>query len=242
MALTADQIESFKSDGFLIVEDFVEPDTLDLWREQSWRRFESSMDDPKSWPDMQTVEEFDFEPPEKTFIRLPKTNALCEHFGGGAFYGKEEMLMQWPQPPGTEWTMPAGHIDGYGSNGWSPFMFGATIYLYDVEAGGGAFIYWPKSHLSTLDFFLERPDQIDGSFLDAEGWSWNMIRDRTPEPPREFAARAGDVIFWHCYLVHCGSINVRNTPRFGLIARWFHDRKEQIKHEVSKDLWKHWAI
>lgn len=43
-----------------------------------------------------------------------------------------------------------GNIDGYPPlDGWAPFMLGFTTYLYDVEPGGGAFIYWPDSNLRT---------------------------------------------------------------------------------------------
>ena len=121
-------------------------------------------------------------------------------------------------------------------------MLGATTYMYDVESEGGAFIYWPKSHLTTHDYFLAYPTHIDGSFRDKEGWGWEIFSDRSPEPPCQFTAKAGDVIFWHCFLCHTGSANIRQVPRFGVFARWSHKEKENMRHEIPADLWKYWSI
>ena len=55
-------------------------------------------------------------------------------------------------------------------------------------------------------------------------------------------ARAGDVIFWHCFLCHTGSANIRSKPRLGLFARWHYAERETMRYEVPEDLWKYWAI
>ena len=170
---------------------------------------------------------------------------MVDQLGGGLFNGGGgQVLAQWPRKEEHQWQMPDnGHIDGYGPNGWSGgFMLGATTYMYDVESEGGAFIYWPKSHLTTHDYFLAYPTHIDGSFRDKEGWGWEIFSDRSPEPPCQFTAKAGDVIFWHCFLCHTGSANIRQVPRFGVFARWSHKEKENMRHEIPADLWKYWSI
>jgi hypothetical protein len=227
-----------------LLEGFIEPDVIGLWREQIWAYSHSSFDSPQTWPDMSVVEGFQVQPPEKEFTQLPQVRAAVNRLGAGMPTADGEFLMKWPQPPGTEWSMPvAGHIDGYPpGGGWSPFMVGTTTYLYDVELGGGSFVYWPRSHLSTHQYFLEHPDQIDGSFRKVDEQDYRAIADRTAEPPREFSAPAGDVLVWHSFLVHCGSINTRRSPRFGLIARWKRDRQEDFKYEVPPNLWEHWPI
>ena len=95
-----------------------------------------------------------------------------------------------------------------------------------------------RSHLTTHTHFLEHPTHIDGSFRDTEGWGWEIFSDQSPEPPREFIAKAGDVIFWHCFLCHTGSANFHDIPRFGLFARWSYREKERIRYEVPENLWK----
>ena len=241
--LTADEIGFFKENGFLIVEDLIEPDVVEMWREQMWAHLGSGLDTPETWPGEYVVSGFEFSPPEKAFGHLPAVTTIVEQLGAGEFVGGGgSPLVQWPKPE-NEWSMPgSGHIDAYGPGGWSPFMLGATTYLYDVEPGGGAFVYWPRSHHTTHEYFLQYPKQIDGSFREVENFGWNIFSDLSPEGPREFTAPAGAVVLWHCFLSHTGSTNVRSVPRFGIFARWRHQNREAIKYEIPEDLWKHWAI
>ena len=53
---------------------------------------------------------------------------------------------------------PSQHLEG-------SLALGATTNLHDVESKGGCFIYWPGSHLSTYDYFVCHPEQINGSFF-----------------------------------------------------------------------------
>ena len=137
----------------------------------------------------------------------------------------------------------SGHIDAYGPGGWSPFMLGATTYLYDVEPGGGAFRFLArKPPVNTQILPCQYPEQIDGSFYDIKDWGWHVLSDLSPEGPREFVGAAGDVVLWHAFLCHTGSANIREIPRFGIFARYSHQKREEIKHEIPEDLWKYWAI
>ena len=101
--------------------------------------------------------------------------------GGGAFiYGHGTPKIRWPDP-NQAWAMPqTGHIDGYGL----PLMLGATAYRYDVEARGGAFTYWPDSHHTAHRYFLEHPSHLDGSFLHAEGFTWDASVTILPRAAR----------------------------------------------------------
>ena len=147
----------------------------------------------------------------------------------------EAAIIKWKDE--GDWSMPnGGHIDAYGGQ-WYPFMIGATTYLYDVEPTGGAFIYWGKSHKSTHAYFREHPTEIDGSFP-----NHRIFSDASPEGPSEFVGKAGDVVLWHAFLVHNGSRNATDSPRFGIFGRWSHQKQGEIKHEIPEDLWKYWAI
>ena len=68
------------------------------------------------------------------------------------------------------------------------------------------------------------------------------LSDLSPEGPREFIGAAGDVVLWHAFLCHTGSANIRDIPRFGIFARYSHQKREEIKYEIPDDLWKYWAI
>jgi hypothetical protein len=74
---------------------------------------------------------------------------------------------------------------GAGPNGWTGGFnhgFGTVAYLSDVPEKGGGFTYWPGSHRSSHQFFLENPGFIDGSWK-ADGsrvWKnfWSQVRTK----------------------------------------------------------------
>ena len=240
--LTTEQIAFFQEHGYLILKNLIDPEIVDEWRAQVWEHFGSSFETPETWPNDYEIQGFTFSP---LFGHLPVMQEVTEQLGGGQFFtgGGGSPIIKWPKPE-EAWSMPKdGHIDAYGAvAGWSPFMVGATTYLYDAEPKGGAFIFWPRSHYSTHKYFLQYPEQIDGSFYDIEGWNWDVLSDLSPEGPREFIGAAGDVVLWHAFLCHTGSENIRSVPRFGLFARYAHKQQEEFKYEIPEDLWKYWAI
>ena len=243
--LTPEQIEYFKTNGYLVLEKFVKSNVVESWRKQIWNHLDADLSDPSGWPDEYVVDGLKIEPESQIFGQLPQVRQVVDQIGGGVFDGGGgQVLAQWPRKDEGKWQMPTiGHIDGYGPNGWSGgFMLGATTYMYDVQPGGGAFTYWPKSHLTTHTYFLDNPTHIDGSFRDFEGWGWEIFSDQSPEPPREFLGKAGDVIFWHCFLCHTGSANIHDSPRFGVFARWSYRKRERMRYEVPENLWTYWTI
>ena len=191
--LTAEQIAFFQEHGYLILKNLIDPKIVDEWRAQIWKHFNSSLETPETWPNDYVVQNFSFSP---LLGQLPAMQEITEQLGGGQFTGGGgSPLVKWPNPE-EEWAIPgSGHIDAYGPGGWSPFMLGATTYLYDVEPGGGGFVFWPRSHDSTHKYFLQYPEQIDGSFYDIKDWGWHVLSDLSPDGPREFIGAAGDVVF-----------------------------------------------
>ncbi|MBT3346212.1 MAG: hypothetical protein HN712_27505 [Gemmatimonadetes bacterium] len=243
--LTAEQIQSFKDNAYLVLPGFVDPEQISRWGEQFWAHIGADSQDASTWPDNYVIGDFAVDP---RLSDLPQMQSIVDQLGGGLFSGGGgSMLVQWPKPEGTPWQIPAhGHIDGYGPGGWSGgFMLAATTYLEDVEAGGGSFVYWPKSHLGVHDFFQENPDQLDGSFVQRNDWddrSWGLFCDRSPSGPVEFTAKAGDTILWHSFLCHTGSMNVGSRPRQAVFSRWNRFDREEMKYDTPANLWKYWAI
>lgn len=237
--LTPQQVTFFQEHGYLILKNLIPSETLQAWRDQVWQHFDSSLETPETWPNDYEMRGFNFSP---VFGHLPVMQEILQQLGGGQFTGGGgSTLIKWPAPE-EPWAMPKdGHIDAYGG-AWSPFMVGATTYLYDVEPSGGAFVFWPGSHRSTHQYFLQHPEQIDGSFYDIQDWGWHVLSDLSPEGPREFIAAAGDVVLWHAFLCHTGSANINGVPRFGLFARYAHKERDAIKYEIPEDLWKYWTI
>ena len=251
--LSPDQVAYFKAHGYLIIENLIDAATLDDWRAQIWTGLGARCDDPQTWPDNQkALAGFRFSPTASEPHHHRAFLAIVRQLGGGHFGrgpddhgGGGAPIIRWPKHD-VPWAMPAtGHIDGYPPpDGWAPFMLGFTTYLYDVEPGGGAFIYWPGSHLSTHAYFHKHPEQVDGSYRNVPGGGEHLFTDIAPRPPREFTARAGTVLLWHAYLGHTGSPNVTSFPRFAVIVRYAHNRVEDpaFRYDVPDDLWTHWAV
>ena len=242
--LTDTQIDHFKAEGYVILSGFFATAQIEAWHDIFWTHVGARADEPKTWPDSYVIDGLALDPVPGG---LPPMQAIIEQLSGGMFGGGGgSMLIQWPKPD-QDWQLPGnGHIDGYGPGGWSGgFMLGATTYLEDVEARGGAFIYWPQSHLSTQEYFREFPEQIDGSFHERDDWEerkWAIFSDRSPQGPLEFVGAAGDLILWHAFLCHTGSANVNSRPRQAVFSRWHRSDREQMRYDIPEDLWKYWAI
>ena len=140
--LTAEQIAFFQEHGYLILKNLIDPEIVDEWRAQVWKHFNSSLETPETWPNDYVVQNFSFSP---LLGQLPAMQEITEQLGGGQFTGGGgSPLVKWPNPE-EEWAMPGnGHIDAYGPGGWSPFMLGATTYLYDVEPAAVGSFFGPE--------------------------------------------------------------------------------------------------
>ena len=245
--LSAGQVSFFKENGYLILENCIEPDLLAAWQEQFWWCLSAKFDDPDSWPTDQTfIGRWRFTPPCPNIGAVPMVQAAVDQLSGGNFIGGGGApIIKWRNSSG-QWSLPrSSHIDGYGPPSQHPeggLVLGALSNLHDVESKGGCFIYWPGSHLSTYDYFVRHPEQINGSFLDNEGWNYTEFSKGSTEGPTEFYAPAGTVILWHGFMCHNGSPNVNTTPRIGIFGRWHYKKLEEMRYDILDDLWKHWDI
>ncbi|MCE9590725.1 MAG: phytanoyl-CoA dioxygenase family protein [Planctomycetes bacterium] len=240
-ALTPQQIAFFKHEGYVVLEGAIEPAYIQEWRRQVLRSLGGSAETPVSWGDRSKEPTANFEPKEIRPHNHPAVRAVIEQLGGGRFVcGHDSCVITWPQESRAWAPTDRGHLDGYNSSlGWWPFMVSATTYLYDVEPMGGGLTLWPGSHTAAWNYFRARPDQLDGGYIHDPDFNWKIFH---PRPPHEFTARAGDVVFWHAFMLHNGSTNISRHPRVGLFTRWRHEQQERIKYEVPESLWKYWAI
>lgn len=106
--------------------------------------------------------------------------------------------------------------------------FGTVAYLSDVPNRGGGFTYWPGSHRSSQQFFLENPGMIDGSWLADGRKVWKEFWSKEPHASRggprsqgkgvQVVGQAGDLLVWHGWLQHSSSENVSDGPRLALLG------------------------
>lgn len=124
----------------------------------------------------------------------------------------------FPKPGPWEWPRP--HLDHaikeHGHRPFPhPFRIAALTYVSDVLSHGGATVVWPGSH-RTVDT-LARGDAERYEFM------WQLSRDLSQAgigDPLEVTARRGDVLFYHPFCAHAGSMNIRDRPRFALNMKW----------------------
>ena len=86
--LTADQLCSFRSQGYLVVPNFVEPAVLEGWRQQFWNRHAADgalRDDPSTWSNIGTAEKDKWMPLQPLFGDLPQTRQVVAQLGGADF-------------------------------------------------------------------------------------------------------------------------------------------------------------
>lgn len=239
--LSTDQIRHFKEHGFVILRGFIEQPVIQSWCEQFWAKMPSTRGVPSTWDrerNNAASSSLVLEPP---LIRLAQMIAVAQQLGDGKLRqlgnGGKAPETIWPSPE-TPWQPAgAGHVDGYGNPevDWTGGLFlNAVTYVENVNPQGGAFTYWPGSHLPVHRFFNRHPNTIDGSFANMEGWGVAAAEGRPSfyedEPSAmikgqgtEFIGKAGDVLLWHKFLAHSASKNnCATSPRIALICRWAH--------------------
>ena len=54
--LTTEQIAFFQEHGYLILENFINSEIVDGWREQVWKHFNSSLETQETWPNDYVVQ------------------------------------------------------------------------------------------------------------------------------------------------------------------------------------------
>ena len=70
--LSPQQVQHFKTYGFLILENLLDQSSLDQWRQQIWRELEASLDQPDSWPrERAGLDGYQYDLPESALVPIP---------------------------------------------------------------------------------------------------------------------------------------------------------------------------
>ena len=242
--LSTTQLEEFKAEGALPIPDLVRPDVIAGWQD----RFRAACSDgldldvPHSWTSGRYTPDGGWPELEPSLYDLRDLQSIVVQLGGGAFAPSHPAGMPWspqipmtrvnlPSTPGTEWSPPSdGHLDGYASGWGGGFMAFFAILLWDVDSPkGGGTAYWPRSHLANHRYFLEHPDQFDGSYLFTEpvrsgGHVALFEGDPTVGEVVCMTGKAGDALLFHGLTTHNGSANMAGSkqPRVAQFARYSH--------------------
>ena len=67
-----EQVQYFKTHGFLVLEDRLNQSSLDQWRQQIWCELEASLDQPENWPrERAGLDGYQYDPPESAPVHHP---------------------------------------------------------------------------------------------------------------------------------------------------------------------------
>ena len=213
MRLELQQIRSYAEEGYLLLPDAVDTETVERTRHVLAQKTARANDNPYH-----------------TFVRDSAVSAcfnrrVCD--AAAQLAGVREKLAP-PRnvytvtifPTTKPWELPAPHIDhAREQDGYKtfppPFRIGCLIYLTDVQPHGGGTIVWPGSH--------RRLEELAKSNVERYMFMASVQRDIATVDlgcPREITARAGDVLFYQYLCAHSGSSNSGAGSRFALNHKW----------------------
>jgi len=243
--LSSEDKSRFKEDGCLIVRGVLTPEQIRAAQDALWENIDADRDDPTTWVEAS--------PRSPTPATHPAIRATVHE--SPIFAMMEEMVgknrlnpssagpaLRFPSK-GPTWSLPEhGHLDGYytPTNGVPEGTVGymtinVTIYVEDIDAKGGCFIYWPGSHHVAYEYFKTH------SLLSVQGGVSSDIYPQGEFPEgREFVGQAGDAILWHGQLFHTGSKNINRNIRMALIGRFSRKDANDIRFETCDEEWAHW--
>ena len=117
--LTQQQVEAFRSVGFVTVEGLVEAGVLQTWQAQLWEAVGADpADTPAQWRESSGATTHSLGPAVSPALHeLPQVRAIAEQLGGlgmKTVSPDTETLVNFPEPTGTSWAPP---LDGHLSPG-----------------------------------------------------------------------------------------------------------------------------
>jgi ectoine hydroxylase-related dioxygenase (phytanoyl-CoA dioxygenase family) len=242
--LTSAQIQFFKDNGYLILDNFIEPAIVERWQQAICKCFEvSSEDDDHLNISGNKEQEFNFTSESSLGNHLRLSGVLKQLLGGTFEFASEDLIIIRPTSD-QEWSMPLwGHIDRFLPSYRSRFMIGLTTYAYEVLPKGGGTIIWPKSHLTNWEYFQAFPDHHYGNGPVA---GIRPVHERLTQraacAPIEFTAKPGTVLLWHSFMLHTASLNINNRPRMAIFCRWGQPLQPEQPRETFGDIWENWTI
>jgi hypothetical protein len=243
MVLSAADRAFFKTNGYLVKQETLTAEQISRAQDALWEGIEADRDDAETWIDAGPRAPVPGNHPDiHATLHDSPIFSMAEELVGKGLLGEDGSpgpALVYPSRSAAGGLAEDGHLDGYytPTNGVpqgtvSRFTIGATIYVDQVEAGGGGFIIWPGSHAVAAEYFRTH------SLLSIEGGSSRGVFDLAP--PVEITGPAGTVCFWHGQLVHSGSTNTRNAIRMALIVRLSRLDILDIMFETPDDMWQYW--
>ena len=251
--LTQKDIEFFKTEGYLVKRNVLDPELMERARARLWDGAPEGRkrEDPDTWigpftPEEENVDKsnnrrgfrWNFREPggEDWMVQLlatdPNVWGMAEQLLG------EGNLVQPDRVRGIYCTLPYGdvpkksigcHVDAH------PFHLGAVGYIDDVPPEGGGFTVWPGSHqVFYYDYYSQYKNEPTPQY--------DVDRERISRGPGvECYGNAGDIVFWHHRIGHAAGHNYSQQIRQAVLYDFRKTELEQTQEEPpNEDMWRDW--
>ncbi|MEC9377498.1 MAG: phytanoyl-CoA dioxygenase family protein [Candidatus Latescibacterota bacterium] len=252
--LSDHQLSFFKTHGYLILRQILDPALLAKARARLWDAAPPSMrrDDPTSWVGpVSTKEESDDRDnyrrgfrwqyrkigPEPWMVEmLPKNRTVWNL--AQQLLGRNRLVeptgvrgIYCTLPYGDHETPPLGcHVDAH------PFHFGVVAYMDDVDPGGGGFRVWPGSHRRFYYDFETAYQREPNERYEPDK------AEIGAGPSVDCYGKAGDVVLWHHRIGHMAAPNTTRRIRQAVLYDFRKDDWETTQSEPpAQDMWKGWS-
>lgn len=207
--LTAEQLEHWQREGYVIVPGVLSEQQAAEVRAAIWQHLGMDESDPGSWYRagdlMKKVMVQLFDHPSLEVARRSETvrAAFAQLWGCDELVASTDRVGFNP-PETAQWKFPGPplHWDLDALEAPVPFGTQGLIYLTDTSEEQGAFSCVPGFHQKIDQWLADYPQDQDPAQQDWSQW-----------PVKPIAARAGDLIIWHQALPHGPSANRAAYPR-----------------------------
>jgi len=212
-SMTLQQIEDYLTNGFLLLPNAVDPQTVD--------RARSTLAAKITKGEGTTHHQF----VSDASVRACFSERVCSAAAELAGAGKRLLPPRTAYtitvfPTAEQWEWPAPHIDHAKKEDAHqtfppPFLVGCLIYLTDIQSHCGGTVVWPGSHRCLDALATSNPERY--KFLATLNGDISQIDLGSP---KEIIAHAGDALLYQYLCAHAGSSNTGTEPRFALNHKW----------------------
>jgi len=253
-SLSKEEILFFKTNGYLIKRDVLDPELMARARDKLWEGAPSGMkrDEPSTWigpfKEEQVSEEtsnvrkgfgWNYREPGGLdwMIRLLATDPSVWHMveqmlGEGQLQTPDRIRGIYCAMPRDDTSpKPYGcHVDAH------PFHLGVVGYIDYVAPDGGGFNVWPGSHKK---FYYDNHSQ----YANEPTEEYAKDRDIVNKLPRvDCHGGPGDIVFWHHRIGHSQGINLTRQIRKAVLYDFRKlDLDETQKEPPCSDMWRDWS-
>jgi len=229
-AQEAEQLRSWRNNGYLILDKLVEADLLD----EVWTAYQRAVDIGTIQLQPEQIGSDDPWPGRCLDPHL-KVPEICRVMRHPKILRWIHLLMDRPPAPFQTITCHKGSQQGVHSDSIHMttyplgYLTAAWIAFEDIHPDSGPLVYYPGSH--RLPYLFSRDLGIDENNFSENGYKayvdlyepriQDIIRERELEP-HHFIAKKGDILIWHANLLHGGSF--RKNPRLSrraLVCHYF---------------------